>query len=394
MIKTTFLTLSLIFLTWGVGYAQGVVGGAFNQYMSDAPANTSIGEASPILRNAITDSPIVLNIRGFPVVGPVALIFGVASNSGLVIDINATTLFGMQIDVADRGAPGYGDQTLFNGFASLTSKTITSATGEFSRTTMMPTCFPSGASVGNCLPLPGFGEFEIGSQAVVTDPSNGPFNVSSTPAILGKFVSGYQEFALSGDLSGTFTFKQGFQFQYYGLNFTQAHISSNGFVSFGQVDNSFPSPTVANVRLGVRRIMSFYNDLVPEAVAPGGGPAYANTRIYAQQFKDANGLTKVKFVHDHLAEFSNQTGPHGGEIVITDNDDIAIYVPGYNGNPSINTVVGITPGNGVDPVVAGTGKDLSARFGTLWSPAALGKSIFELFDHGPGVITNPIDVVG
>lgn len=258
----------------------------------------------------------------------------------------------------------------------------------------MPSCFPGTGGAVSCLSLPLFEDFQIGSQAIVTDPTNGPFNVNSTPGIRGQFLSGYQEFNLAGDLSQTFTFKDGFDFKFYGQTFTSAHISPNGFVSFGQTDNGFPSPSVNSIRAGVRRIMSFYNDLVPEATSAGGGPAYANTRIYAQQFKDAAGLTKVKFVHDHVAEFSNLTGPHGGEIVITDNDDIAVYVHSYNGVPSINTGVGITPGNNIDPNIPGLGRDLSALNGTNFAPAALGKAAFELFDHGPGGGTNPIDLIG
>lgn len=395
MFKSTCLTMSVLFLTFCLGHAQGVVGGNFNQYMSDDPASDSVGLATPIIRSAITDSPIVLNIRGFPIAAPVALIIAISANGVDPIDINATNIFNMQIDVTDRGPRGYSDQLLFDGFTSLTSKTVTSATGEFSRTTMMPSCFPGTPPSLVCLPLPSFEEFEIGSQAVVTDPTHGPLNVNSTPAIKGQFLSGYQEFNLSGELAETFTFKDGFQFKFYGQTFASAEISANGFVSFGQEDTGFPNPTVNGIRIGVRRIMSFYTDLVPEATGPDGvSPAYANTRIYAQQFKDAAGLTKVKFVHDHVAEFANTTGPHGGEIVITDNDDIAVYVNGYNGNPAINTAVGITPGNGVDPQITGFGRDLSALSGTMFAPVALGKAAFELFDHGPGGGLNSLDVIG
>ncbi|MFT7617129.1 MAG: hypothetical protein ACI97A_000763 [Planctomycetota bacterium] len=399
MRKTLLATAFAVFLCCGAAVAQtGVTAGNFNSYMVDQPAATGTGLTSPIPASSITDAVITMNVQAFPIAdSPVAMIIDRGPVLGGTIQINALSFGSLQIDLRDKGNNGYSEQILFCGFSSPVSlATHTGGGGAFSATTGIPACAQNTNGVTICITNSIFDQFEIGSQALVVDPTKIPLGLETTPAVQGLFDNGYKQFMLSGESNGVFTFKQGFVFKYYGLSFTQANLSANGFVSFGQVDTGFPSPTVSSIRTGVRRILSFYNDLVPEQLnATGTGPAYALTRIYAQQFKDVNGLTKVKFVHDHLAEFSNTTGPHGGEIIITDNDDIAVFLPGYNGVPSINTAVGITPGNSVDNNVPTFGENLSQRFGTLYTPPSLGDSAYEVFDHGPPAgVLNPIDLIG
>ncbi len=387
---------TIVFMTLILGttlYGQGVTSGAFNQYMADAPASTSIGLSTPINANGITDALFQLNIQAFPVVGPVALVFRRSGNLGTSIDINAVNTFGVQFDIKDVGNNGYLDQTLLDGFTNPNASNMTDATGSFNTIAIQPSCVQQ-ANIPTCTNMAAYAQFEIASQVILTDQTAAPFNVNSTAAILGSFEDGYKKFPIaqaSPDAFGTFNFKNGFNFNFYGVNYTQAFVSTNGYISFGAGTTTFPNPTVNGIRTGLPRIMCFYTDLSPE------NPSYAPTsRIYAQQFRDSSGVTKVKFVFANLAEFANATGPHGGEIVITENDDIATYVHGYNAFPSINTGVGITPGYGVDPNVAGFGQDLSARMGTLHARGP-GKSAFEFFDHGPGgtvLPSNPLDLAG
>lgn len=382
-------TLLLVALLAGFAGAQGVTANFFNQYFVDGPASNSLGMSSPIAASSITDAPVNMNVQAFNMSFPVVMLYDSAAVLGNTSIINAWNNFNLQIDLRDKGNDGYTNQILFSGYDTPNSETWTDNTGQLSATAMIPAC-TTVVSTTTCITNAALDTFEVGSQAIVFDPTNPPFNLRTTPSFQGTFVNGYEQFDLNdsgGEDFEIYDFKQGFTFRYYGIIYTQAYVSSNGFVSFGAADTSFPSISVNSVRTGVPRIMSFYNDLVPQ------GMPYPTTKVYAQQFKDATGLTKVKFVHDHLAEFSNQTGPHGGEIIVTDNDDIAVFVPGYNGTPSINTVVGITPGNSIDPNVSGFGPDLSALYGTN-TVRGPGKSAFELYDHGPGTPQNPIDVIG
>ncbi len=387
------LALSAIACLCSFAYGQQAVTATVNtQYMVDAPASVSLGMAAPIQATAITDSLITMNIQAFPISAPVAMVIDRSGTLGTTIVINAWNMFNIQMDIRDVGGNGYADQVLFDGYNSPTANTMTNAAGQFSAVASMASCVKQ-ANIPTCTQIQLYNKFEISSQAIVNDPTNPPFNVRSTAAIQGTFRNGYKKFQLNDSLAigedfGIFPFRNGFTFNFYGVNYTRAFVSSNGHISFGAVDQSFPNPSVNNVLSGVPRIMSYYTDLSPEI------NTFANpTRIYAQQFRDPSGLMKVKFVHEYVAEFSNVSGPHGGEIMITDNDDIAVYVHGYQGPPSINTVVGITPGNNVDPNVFGFGPDLSALHGTL-TARGLGKSAFELFDHGLFPINNPIDLNG
>ncbi len=385
------LLLYLSFVT--SASAQAVTASFFNQYMVDAPASASLGQSAPIQVLTITDAPIHMNIQAFTSSSPVVMVYDRAAVPGNTIAIGAWNNFNIQLDLRDRSGNGYSaDQILFSGYDTPSPGTWTNSAGVLNALAILPAC----TTVNNqttCITNPNLDQFEVSSQAIVFDPTNAPFNLRSTPCIQGAFDNGYEEFMLNDAAAAPFqdfkifTFKQGFQFNFYGQSWTQVWVSSNGHVSFGGADTSFPNISVQSIRTGVPRIMSFFTDLVPE------GMPYAATRVYAQQFKDSTGLTKVRIVHDHLAEFGNATGPHGGEIILTDNDNIAVYVPGYQGAPSINTGVGITPGNGVDPSVSGFGVDLSAAWGTMLVRGP-GKSAFELFVPPSAASPNPIDLIG
>ncbi len=379
--------VGLFCLSTGNLAAQGVVGTAFTRYMVNAPSTNSVGLSSPIPATSMTDCPATLNIATFPLSAPVIMIIEKAANLGNTISLNAWNMFGIQIDVRDKNNNGYSDQIFFDGYSQPSPLTWTTSSGSLTRVVSIPACTSSGG-INTCITSPFFNQFEIASQAIVQNPVAMPFGLQSTPATQGVYDNAYQEFVLGDNDAGTYNFKQGFSFNFYGVNYTQALVSTNGYVSFGAASSAFPVITVNNVRVQAPRIMSFYDDLLGVASVSGG-----TKRIYAQQFCDASGVMKVRFVHEFLAEFGDMTGSHGGEIVITDNDDIAVFVPGYQGAPSINTVVGITPGLGIDPNVPGFGRDLSALSGTM-TVLNPGRSAFELFDHGPGTPLNPIDLIG
>lgn len=204
-----------------------------------------------------------------------------------------------------------------------------------------------------------------------------------------RFTNGLTCFNLSGDGATIYNFTNGFTFEFYGQTYTRCWVSANGFISFTPANTGFTMPSVAGVLAGEPKIMPFYTDLEPQV------PTY-NPRICVQEIQDASGKRKLHFIHENLAEFANTTGPHGGEIVITDQDEIIVYVAPH-GFPSINTAVGITPGQNVDSIAnlpTPYGRDLTADFAAAPTFVGAGRSAFELFDHSPPGPVNVIDVLG
>ncbi len=355
----------------------------------DGPAFPPV--SAPVTMPVFTDSDIMLNIHGFPGSNPVVVLFATSFAAGGSISFDAVSSlnqYGFQLDIPDQGAAGYSDQEYVNGYVQPGSLSYTDNVGDLQLIINLPAC----VTVNNqpiCITQP---NWEVTAQALVVDPTNAPFNIRSTGAGTGQFSNGYQEFSLSGDQFATFTFLGGLTVPFYGNVYSQARVSSNGFVAFTNNTGGlagFPNPTPNGIASGPPQIMTFYNDLEPQITA-------FNPRVYAQQFVEVGpggGLVrKVKFVHERLAEFSNTTGPHGGEAVITENGDIAVLVAGYNSTPSINTGVGITRGSG-GPAVVGFGRDLSMDVALGPTTVPAGQHAFELFDHGNTTPSNALDLV-
>lgn len=334
----------------------------------------------PVTATAYTDSDITINMRSFPL-SPIVLLTGTVA-----IGAYQLPLYGFNIDIL-AAAPNndYSGNVFLDGFTNPSSDTWSNALGQLSFIGNLPACTPqpNGTSLCN---LPA--NIPRGFQVIAKDPTNAPWNVRSSAVANLNVVNGYKTFSLSSDNSALFSFLGGFNFPFYNGNYSSCYVSANGFVSFGGQDLGFPNPSVGSVRTGVRRIMNYYSDLEPQMTA-------TQPKIYAQMFTD-NGQRKIRIVHSRLAEFSNTTGPHGGECILSENGDISIYVHAYNAQGSINTVVGITPGGNQDPGPGTTswGRDLSMD--VLGGPTMLGvnKSAFELFDLGSTNPANPMDLAG
>ena len=342
----------------------------------------SVLNQGPLVSQVFTDSVINVNVRGFPNT-PVILLNG-------SLGLGANTQLGFPIDINPAGPAGsYASNVVLSGYNNPGTDTYTAPIGgELAIAINVPACTTNtiGAVICN---LPN--SFSTSVQAITSDPTSMPFGVRTTAAATANFTNGYQQFNLSGDNFGIFNFLGGFTFNYYGTNYTRAWVSSNGYVSFTQASTGFPNPSIGVIRSGTPRIMSFFNDLEPQIPA-------TNPRIFAQQFVDA-GVRKIRFVHQRLAEFGNATGPHGGEITIAENGTIEVFVS-PQAQPSINTGVGITPGqnrdNGNPPNVGQTafGRNLSADVlapgGTVLGALRAG---FELFNTGAATVTNPMDLI-
>lgn len=338
---------------------------------------------APVVATAFTDSVITTRIRAFPGENPVVVLLSGTQTFGGALQFGALSVPGFALDLADVGAPGYADQVFADGFVNPNETSVTDVFGQLSLVGNVPSCPPGG---GPCLTIP---RFEFGVQAIVIDPT-APLNLRSTGAGLWRFTNGRTCINLSqlnNDGSVIYTFRAGFRFPFYGVSYTRLWVSENGYVSFTPASSGFPNPNVGEIISGAPRIMSFYTDL--DVTPPSFSPDVCVT-----ESQDADGRRKVKIVHNRIQEFGLSTGPHGGEITLADSGEIAVYVGEYGGQPTINTAVGITPGFNRDPAPQPTpfGIDLSAAYGAGVA-LGVGRAGFELYDHGPPSVTNPIDVI-
>lgn len=340
----------------------------------------------PVVATSFTDSVVSTNFRGFPGVNPVIVLAAGTTTFGGSITAGALPGPGFSIDITDVGGVGYDDQIFVDGWSSAAPFGRTDVTGNLSIPSLVPSCVATGGAPA-CVTVP---SFEFGTQAIVIDPT-APFGIRTTGAGFVRFTNGLTNFnTLFADNFAIYNFRNGFTFKFYGQTYTRCWVSSNGFISFTPAFTGFTQLSTGFIVGGEPKIMPFYTDLEPQV--PTFGP-----RVFAQEMQDAAGVRKVRFVHERLQEFGNATGPHGGEVVITDQDEISVFVAPYNGFPSIDTVVGITPGQNVDSVAnlpTPFGRDLSLDVSGGPTFPGAGRSAFEYFDHGiPLPTVNVIDLI-
>lgn len=358
--------------------------------LNDTAINAFFAQAvtpPPLTAALLTDSPFTLNLKANPST-PVLLLWSGSAN-GSSTSIAASTPFpGIQIDIADQGAPGYGDQILVDGYAAPWPTTYTDGNGDWSLCTLLPACTTTGGAT-TCITAP---NFDVTVQAVVAAP-NPPFNITTTGTVRGDFLNGYTPYSFQGPANDEFalhSFLNGFTFDFYGTNYSEVWISENGQVQFGTSAGlgAFANPSLALVNGSAPRIMSYFNDLDPDISGP-------SLSIFVRQSTSKAGLRQVQIVHRNVQEFMGATGPHGGTITLNETGEIAVLVDATNAPPSINTVVGISPGGAPlssfpNPI---TGFDLSVLTGTF-TPLGAGVPGFEVFDAGANPVTNPVDLAG
>ena len=370
-ISSTLLCLLLV--ATAVGQQQNSVFSALN---IDAPANHTV--PAPVSVTTFTDTVLSLNMRGWSQT-PVIVLFATSFANGGSLSIGAIQDFGFQIDLADIGVPGYADQEFVNGYLAPGSLSFTDGSGDLSLQVMVPSCTNFGG-VPICIQQ---SNFEVSSQAIVQNPI-APFGISSTGAGIAQFTNGYDEYSPTNGNPVQHAFKNGFTFTFYGQTHTGCFISEDGHISFGSGTGSgFFNPTISSVVNGPPRIMCWNSDLslTFQTFSP---------RIFVKQYFDTNGVEKVEIVHERISEFGDTTGPHGGTITLTDTGDLAVLVAPYNAQPSINTLIGISPGIASPGAGNPSGLDLSVAATT--GPTALGAGAhgFEFF---PSV--NPmVDLIG
>jgi len=152
----------------------------------------------------------------------------------------------------------------------------------------------------------------------------------------------------------------GFPYSFYGTAYTDLFIGSNGYITFGAGDTSFIE-SVSSFLSGAPRISLYWDDLTP-----GGTP---NSQVAF--FTDNASIAEVCFVN--VPEFFS-FGANSFDAIL-DSDASTVTVT-YGGMTSQDGLVGMSPGNNLDPV--GTAISLT---GGIANPNVLtaGSAAYELF---------------
>ena len=352
---------------------------------------TTVFNQGPTTLNTFTDSPITIFVRGAPN-SAVAILQGPLQVEALDFGTFNNPFF---VDIAQTGNT-YANQFIVNGFTAPGSA-VTGPTANYSIDVVVPACQTNTQGVVTCITQ---SSFNRAVQALTVDPSSTPFGVRTTGAAQANFTNGYTEYTTGSGGNQKVVFLGGFTFPFYGVTYASANnspvsqscfVHADGFISFGSnAGPGFVNPGLNDARTGPRRILTYFSDLEPQI-------AQFNPSIFSQQFTDANGVRKVRIVHERLAEFANVTGPHGGEVVIDENGGIELTIGNYQVSSSINVINGVARGSGgtIPPNSTAFGQDMTAD-------AAIGRiypnpndECFELFDVGNGTApVNPQDNIG
>jgi hypothetical protein len=152
-----------------------------------------------------------------------------------------------------------------------------------------------------------------------------------------------------------------FGFRFYGVDYTQCWINSNGNITFGGGDTDF-TETAAEMLSGRPRIAFFWDDLNP-AVASSQG----STRVMVREvFQNAQQMT-VEFVN--VPEFST-TNANTARVTLGADNTIKIE---YRDCALQDCIVGISPGNGLS---SASSVDLSSQG---WQGSGSNQALFQVF---------------
>ncbi len=172
----------------------------------------------------------------------------------------------------------------------------------------------------------------------------------------------------------------GFNFPFYGVNYPQACIASNGNLTFrttGEVatwafDASTTSSTesLVELRSGPARIAAYWNDLDTRAAATTG-----DSGIYIQRASDRVTITWHN-VSDYAANLRDVTpGVHRFQVVLFNNGQILLNYPQVQ--LTANALVGVSPGSALNtPTLV----NLSAAPTNVFN-----RAFAEFFSLNPGI---------
>ena len=196
-------------IRWGVAAAllcatsaAQQVNGPFHALAVNQPTSNVLFQANTTAA-VFTDSTITVNMKG-QASTPVILLWG-------TLQLNALTMLNFKVDLANQGS-SYANQQLMNGYTNPSPSTWTNTAGDLAYLAQLPACVISGTGALTCISPTTFSQ---AVQAVVQDPTNAPFNVSTTGACNLTFTNGYTNFALGSfgaDLSVTYNFLGDFNY--------------------------------------------------------------------------------------------------------------------------------------------------------------------------------------
>ena len=169
---------------------------------------------------------------------------------------------------------------VIDGFQNPTFSTDTTGLGFFSVQVPGVGAPPTGVPLG----------FQVSLQALMGDPFNAPFGVALTAATRITVVQGpIVTFLSLGNESSAPINMTTMPVPFYGSNYTQLHVCSNGYVTFGVANTDF-TPTPGEFDVGPPRVAPFWTDLR----CPTNG---VKTTFEANPGMGAPGYLKIEYIN-------------------------------------------------------------------------------------------------
>jgi hypothetical protein len=178
--------------------------------------------------------------------------------------------------------------------------------------------------------------FTIAVQCLMGDPFNAPWGVALTAASNITVTQGptVTFFNLGNESSQPYSLTS-MPIPYYGANYTQAHICSNGYVTFGTANVDF-TPTPNEMDTLQPRIAPMWTDLncPPNAV---------KATFDANPGVGLPGYLKIEYLNVQGA--FNPTVLHNFGIVMKTDGNVELIMPTTNTPSVYDSITGIGPGN-------------------------------------------------
>jgi hypothetical protein len=208
----------------------------------------------------------------------------------------------------------------------------------------------------------------VAHQVVLLDTSS-PFGFSLTAATGATIVQGALTIPLTLGDEGMFNVNMApLQLPFYGINYTNVHVSANGYMTFGAALSDF-TPSDVEFNNGLPRIAAFWTDL-DQSGAPG---ATVSATIDTTSSPTAPGFLRVNFTN--VPDWTS-LNPHTFSMQIWANGVIQINHAASNPASIFDQITGIGPGGGINPQPE---KDLSAFLAPNSYAGAANESHYQWF---------------
>lgn len=242
------------------------------------------------------------------------------------------------------GFPIFGGGLGATSYAVNLTVTVPAAAGDLSiqAYAIDPTA-PAGLALSQASHMSIFADNNIANSSLTPNPA-------AAPVTLGDDSSSVQTLAVP--------------FTFYGVTYTDCHIGSNGYVTFGTGETDL-SESVADFLGNAPRISALWDDLNPSSAG--------TVTFYSDP---TSGITEVAFqgVPEYATSNSNNF------IVLFDPAQVVLD---WSSIASMDNLVGLSPGGNL---AAGQAMNLSGASGAAVTP---GEAPYELFDG-----SNPFDLNG